>query len=131
MSTPTQAIDNVHEAVHPLPCVLLRVPDESSDADLLMACIPHRKDRLPVERDARAGLRWRCADGRLEELAIGRDSPDWVAVWNEIEGQGLLVCEMPDGLNSRPAHLDPGPSVFQPVGHWVLNKGGSSGWLTD
>jgi hypothetical protein len=131
-----QTMNNANQAIHkawqgsepvePLACVVLRVPDAmAQDPDpLIMACIPHRKDRLPIHFESDAGLLWRCADGRLEELAVGRDHADWVAIWKEIEGPGLLVCEMPDGSDQRIPQIGP-------VGHWILKRSGSSDWIPE
>jgi hypothetical protein len=121
-----------NNSVRPLPCILLRIDNGSSLTEtdtgaidpLLMACIPHRKNRLPVRPQSDMGLRWRCADGQLEELSIGRDHADWIAVWKEINGPGLLVCEMPDGSELSIPQIGP-------VGHWILTRSGSSGWLPE
>lgn len=117
-----------------LSCVVLKSQSGEHDAIEVVLAIPHRKGRLPVKLMAsdfaeQRAPAWRCSDGALEQIAVAQEHSDIPKLWEQILGNGLLVSEFKESIDSNSSenpHLD----LF-PVGHWILDKQGSTGWVLE
>lgn len=135
---PLQSGGEAMHSVDLLPCAVVKVPHPDGHEIVLM--IPHRRGRLPVQlirgienvpvqghknttaSSKSEAILWQCADGRIEQVWLPIGHADLNALIGEINGHGLLVAEILDGPSQS-------RSQAVPVGHWVLKKHGSFGWL--
>lgn len=125
-----QAVSSSFISVTVLPSVVLFSPQHAAARMEVMLAIVHRAGRLPVTLVRQttsdfAQLAWHCADGIVEQVGISHHHPDAATVWGEISGPGLLVAEFKDTFSSEESLLD-----MMPVGHWILDSEGSSGWTS-
>jgi hypothetical protein len=74
-----------------VPCAVLQAGDQ------VMLAIEARAGRGNVHPSSGDPLSWRCADGQLERICIDPGTPDHELVVREVEGQGLLIAELPPG----------------------------------